>query len=55
MEIDIHKEKAHQLWVNSLCSLNGKRLLSGSVDYSMKVWTVSEWDLTLVKEIKRTL
>ena len=32
--------------------MNGNRLLSGSFDCLIKVWTVSDVDLTLIKEIK---
>ena len=48
---EIHK-KAHDNSVNSLCTLNNNRLLSGSDDYSIKVWSISDVDLTLIKEIK---
>ena len=50
-QTDINKEKAHDDTVNSLCSLNGKRLVSCS-DCSIKVWTISDIDLTPITEIK---
>ena len=49
---DIHKEKAHKSSVISLCTLIGTRLVSGSSDYSIKVWNLSDIELTLIKEIK---
>ena len=51
-KIDIHKEEAHYKWINSLCTLNGNRLLSGGEDRSIKVWSLSDVKLTLTKEIK---
>ena len=42
----------HDKCVNSLCTLSDNRLLSGSLDDSIKVWTVSDVELTLIKEIK---
>ena len=50
---DIYKEKAHKGRVTSLCTLNGNRLLSSSWDKSIKVWSVSKRDLTLIKEINK--
>ena len=52
---DIHKEKAHDAsWVHSLCPLNGNRLLSAGdlFDNTIKVWSLSDVELTLIKEIK---
>ena len=49
---DIHEENAHNGSVRSLCSLSGKRLLSGSYDHSIKVWTVSDVELKQIKEIQ---
>ena len=50
---DIYKKDAHEdKSVNSLCTLSDNRLLSGSSDYSIKVWTVSDVDLTLIRELK---
>ena len=49
---EIYKTKAHIGWVTSLCALNGNRLLSGSDDCSIKLWTISDVALTLIKEIK---
>ena len=49
---DIHKEKAHNDWVRTLCSLNGNRLISGGDDYIIKVWTISNVNMTPIKEIK---
>ena len=51
---EIHKEKAHICFVYSLCPLNGNRLLSGGgyYDNSIKVWSLSDVELTLIKEIK---
>ena len=43
---------AHNFSVNSLCTLKGNRLLSGSSDCSIKVWTLSRFNLTLIKEIQ---
>ena len=51
-KIDIHREEAHNLCVNSLCTLNDNKLLSGSDDYSIKVWSVSNVDIKLIKELK---
>ena len=48
---EIHKEKAHICFVYSLCTLNGNRLLSGA-GCSIKVWSLSDVELTLIKEIK---
>ena len=50
---DIHKEMAHNSYVTSLCPLNGNRLLSGGLrDYLIKIWSLSDVKLTLIKEIK---
>ena len=49
---DIHKEKAHYSRVNSLCALNGNRLLSGSEDCSIKVWSISDTELTVMKVLE---
>ena len=49
---NIHKMRAHNKWVKSLCTLNGNRLLSGSSDCLIKLWSISDEDLTLIKEIK---
>ena len=50
---NIHKKKAHFGCVNSLCALtNNNRLLSGGIDYSIKLWTLSNVELTLIKDIK---
>ena len=49
---EIHKEKAHDGTVASLCTLNGNRLLSGGNDCSIKVWSLSNVVLTVIKEIK---
>ena len=50
---EIHKW-AHHNSVNSLCPLSGHRLLScgGSLVRSIKVWSLSDVDLTLIKEIE---
>jgi WD40 repeat protein len=50
---DIEKENAHDGSVTSLCTLKGNRLLSGSVDSSIKIWMVSLDDLTPLKVIKK--
>ena len=49
---EVYKEKAHNSGILSLCTLNNNRLVSGSNDKSIKVWTISELDITLLKEIK---
>ena len=49
---DIHKKSVHKFAIFSLCALNGNRLLSSSKDYSIKVWSLSEVELTLIKDIK---
>ena len=51
---EIHKEKAHDKIVYSLYPLNGNRLLSSGSDNdcSIKVWSLSGVELTLIKEIK---
>ena len=51
--IDICRDKAHKECVKSLCTLTGNRLLSGSDDDSIKVWSLSEEDLTQIKLIKK--
>ena len=48
---DIHKEKAHDYNVTSLCTLEGNRLLSSSDDCSIKIWKVFETKIELIKEI----
>ena len=50
--IDIQEKKAHNGGIYSLCTLNGNRLLSGGIDYSIKLWTLSNVELTLIKDIK---
>ena len=49
---EIHEEKAHDSHIFSLCPLNGNRLLSGGCDNSIKLWSLSDVKLTLIKEIK---
>ena len=50
---EIHKEKAHNNFVNSLCTLDGNRLLScDSIHHSIKLWSLSDVDLKLIKKIK---
>ena len=50
---DIHKEKAHKSSVYSLCTLSGNRLVSSGgpsldfkIDRSIKVWSISDVDIT---------
>jgi WD40 repeat protein len=50
---DIHKKKAHNNKVTSLCNLNKNRLISGSWDNTIKIWAISERDITLIKEIRK--
>ena len=45
---DIHKKKAHNRIVNSLCTLKGNRLLSCSDDWYIKVWAISINDITFI-------
>ena len=52
--VDILKDKAHQRDVRSLSTLTGNRLLSGSVDCFIKVWSISNNDIQLIKGIKHT-
>ena len=49
---DIHHEKAHNKCVTSLCTLVSNRLLSGSFDGSIKLWSISNNNIKLIKEIK---
>ena len=49
---NIYKKKAHFANVNSLCALNGNRLLSGSSDESVKIWSVSKGNIKLIKTIQ---
>ena len=51
-KIDMEKEELHNDSVYSLCALNGNRLLSGGMDSLIKVWSISDVDMTLIKEIK---
>ena len=51
-KIDMEKEELHNDGVYSLCALNGNRLLSGGMDSLIKVWSISDADMTLIKEIK---
>ena len=51
-KVDILKEKAHNKWVSFLCIFNGNRLLSCSWDKSIKLWTISDINITLIKEIE---
>ena len=44
-QIDIKKEKAHNNWVTYFNSYNGNRLLSGSYDNYIRVWTLSQRDI----------
>ena len=39
-------------FVLSLCTLNGNILLSSGYDRLIKVWTISDVELTFIKEIK---
>ena len=48
--IDIHKEKAHDNSIESLCTLNGNRLLSAG-SRLIKVWTITNTQITPIKEI----
>ena len=50
---EIHKNEAHNNFVNSLCILDGNRLLScDSIHHSFKLWSLSDVDLKLIKKIK---
>ena len=49
---DIYNINAHNKLVRTLCALNGNRLLSGSWDYSIKIWFISKSEMKLIKEIK---
>ena len=49
---DVYKRNAHNKGINSLCTLIGNRLVSGSVDFSIKVWNIFNKDITLIKGIK---
>lgn len=53
-ETDILKENAHEgAAVCFLCNFKGKRLVSGGCeDYLIKIWKLSDEDLTLIKEIE---
>ena len=53
-EADILMEKAHEeASVCFLCNLKGNRLVScGTEDYLIKIWKLSDIDLTLIKEIE---
>ena len=52
-KIDIFKEDAHYGCMNSLYTLKGNKLLSSSdSDYSIKIWTISDMGITLIKELK---
>ena len=52
---EIHKKEAHNSFVNSLCTLDGNRLLScDSIHHSFKFWSLSDVDLKLIKKNKRT-
>ena len=48
---DIHKKKAHNACVNSLCTLNGNRILSGSDDHTIKLWAIFAINMTQIKVI----
>ena len=48
---EIRKEKAYY-FVLSLCTLNGNISLSSGYDRLIKVWTISDIELTFIKEIK---
>ena len=52
MKRERHKKWVHNGRVNFLCTLSGNRLLFCGADFSIKVWTLSDVELALIKEIK---
>ena len=54
--IDIFKRDAHRSICKYLCPLNGNRLLSNaSIISNVKIWVLSQTDLTQIKEIEISL
>ena len=43
---DIKKESAHDAGIPSLCELPNERIVSCSDDYTIKIWNVSQYELT---------
>ena len=57
---DIHIEKAHDNWVNSLCALNGNKLVSCSGsgttpigDFSIKIWNIFDANIVPIKTLSQ--
>lgn len=54
--IDIFKRDAHRSKCKYLCPLNGNRLLSiANMISNVKIWVLSQTDLTQIKEIQMTM
>lgn len=49
----IHKENSHYSCVWTLCTLSVNRLVSGSYDHSIRIWKLSIFNITLLKEIRK--
>ena len=49
------EEKGHSESINSLCELNGNRLVSSSNDWTLKVWNTSNNSLKYIQTLKGTL
>lgn len=50
---DVYKEHAHDQDIKSFCELPHSRLISGSNDYTIKVWATSKYELTLIQTLSQ--
>ena len=48
---DIFKEKVHSNEIQSICEINGNKLVSCSTDYTIKIWNISQKDLSCIKTL----
>ena len=48
---DIFKEKVHSNEIQSICEINGNKLVSCSIDYTIKIWNISPKDLSCIKTL----
>ena len=50
---DIKKENAHDAGIPSLCEIPNERIISCSDDYTIKIWNVSQYELTHLQTLPK--
>ena len=48
---DIFKEQVHSSEIQSICEINGEQLVSCSCDKAIKIWKISQKDLSCIKTL----